>query len=470
MDEPYFLTNPHQIMRFTTTLIFTFWAMKCVTQTLQLPLQQGRGTDPTNLIEVGKDSFIYSTSLSPHLFRGGKTNNLTHLSLSKGVLWSFDFQYPELSLPSKLTNFKEGFLWAGFVSDVNQNKSLMRLNKKGDILWSKRYGGFNDIDTIYRGKADAIVLPDGNIALAGGAARFNAITTKANNLFLTKLDPNGNQFWAKNYLFSNIPNTHTIFSSVINTADGGYLLCGSFMMLERSVLLLKTDANGKIEWARTYKNDLGNSQSFEDGIQVIQLSDGSFGLIMDQSKASEGSGNIIAQINANGTVAKAFRVRTDPFGIIYLRANKAIYDVVNSAFVISASVINTTSMQQNLLFKIRLDGILDWKYNYRDEIFGVPFANSDLVQTKNGNIAHLTSSSIGSTLMAIYPVLIISDAKGVTGCEKPINLAIEKNILLSTDTLNIIEKNAMAVLDYAVTKTPFSFPSICQCSIWAMIL
>lgn len=445
-------------MRFATTLIFTFWAVKFVAQTLQLPLEQGRGTEVTNLTEVGKDSFIYSTSLSPLLIGGGKTNNLTHLSLSKGVLWSFDFQYPKTSIPSKLINYKDGFLWAGFVSDVNQNKSLMRLDKKGTILWSKRYGGFNDVDTINSGKTDAIVLPDDNIALAGGAARFNA-TTKVNDLFLTKIDPNGNQLWAKNYMFSNIPNTHTIFSNVINTTDGGYLLCGSITILERSVLLLKTDANGTIEWTRTYKNDRGNSESFEDGIQVIQLSDGSFGLITDQSKAFQGSGNIIAQINANGTVAKAFRVRTNPFGITFLRANKAIYDVVNSAFVISASVFQLGLKQQNLLYKIRLDGTLDWKYNYRDEIFGVPDANSDLVQTKNGNIAHLTSSikDVSVLTNTYYPVLIISDARGVTGCEKPVNLDIEKNILLSTNTMNITEKNALAAIDYAVTKTPFSF-------------
>jgi gliding motility-associated-like protein len=446
-------------MRFTTTLIVTFWAMKLVAQTLQLPLEQGRGTDPTNLIEVGKDSFIYSTTLSPALFGGGKTSNLTHLSLSKGVLWSFDVQYPKTSLPSKLINFKEDFLWAGFISDVNQNKSLMRLNKKGDIIWSKRYGGFNDVDTLNNGKTDAIVLPDGNIALAGGAARFNA-TTKANDLFLTKLDPNGNQLWAKNYLFSNIPNTYTIFSNVINTTDGGYLLCGSIMMLERSILLLKTDANGTVEWTRTYKNDRGNSESFEDGIQVIQLPDGSFGLIINQSKPLEGYSNIIAQINANGTVAKALKVRADSNGNVYLRVNKAIYDVVNNAFVFSAFVfsISPVLMQQNLLYKIRLDGTSDWKYNYYDGLFATPAPNSDLVQTKNGNLAHLTTSYTKSSILASYPILIISDAKGVTGCEKPVNLTIEKNILLSTNTLNITEKNALAVLDYAVTKTPFSFP------------
>ncbi len=145
-------------MRIKSTVIFIFFAITLVAQTAQLPLDQDRYTSTTSLIEAGKDSFIYSSSVIPaNFFGGGKTNNLTHVSLTKGVLWSFDFQYPKTSIPSNLTNYKDGFPWSGFVFDVNQDKSLMRLDKKGSILWSKRYGGLNDVDTSNSGKSEAIV-------------------------------------------------------------------------------------------------------------------------------------------------------------------------------------------------------------------------------------------------------------------------------------------------------------------------
>jgi hypothetical protein len=218
-------------MRIKSTLIFIFFAITLAAQTAQLPLDQDRYTGITSLIEAGKDSFIYSSTVIPaNFFGGGKLNNLTHVSLTKGVLWSFDFQYPKTSISSKMTNFKDGFLWAGFVADPNQNKSLMRLDKNGGILWSKRYGGPNDVDTLNGGTSEAIVLPDGNIAFAGGAGSFTT-TTKANDLFLAKLDSNGNQIWAKNYIFSNLSNTYTNFKNVINTTDGGYLICGSIYTL-----------------------------------------------------------------------------------------------------------------------------------------------------------------------------------------------------------------------------------------------
>jgi gliding motility-associated-like protein len=448
-------------MRFTTTLICTFWVLKLIAQTAQLPFDQGRYTGITSLVELGKDSFVYSSTVIPsNLFGGGKTNNLTHVSLSKGVLWCFDFQYTKTSISSKLTNFKDGFLWAGFVADINQNKSLMHLDKNGGILWSKRYGGLNDVDTLNGGVSEAIVLPDGNIAFAGGAGSFTT-TTKANDLFLAKLDSNGNQIWAKNYVFSNLSNTYTNFKNVINTTDGGYLLCGTiYTLFDKSILLLKTDANGTIQWTRSYTNETGGAVSDELGVQVIQLPDGGFALIANQNDLLENSGQIIAQINANGTVFRAIRVRVNPTRLFTLQANKAIFDVANSAFIIGAGVrqdsIPTSSVEQNLLYKVRLDGTLDWKYNYYDEIaVGFLTPNSDLVQTKNGGFAHLTSFSRNTD--NLYPILIVSDAKGVTGCEKPINLVVERNVPLQTRTFAITEKAASAPVDYAVTKTPFSF-------------
>jgi gliding motility-associated-like protein len=448
-------------MTLRTTIFLVFCAINLVAQTAQLPLDQARYTGITSLVEIGKDTFVYSASVIPPNFSGGgKTNNLTQVSLSKGVLWSFDFQYPKTSISSKLTPFKDGFLWAGFVFDVNQNKSLMRLDKNGGVLWSKRYGGLNDVDTANAGVTEAIVLTDGNIALAGGASAFGR-TVRANDLFLAKLDTNGNQIWGKNYVFSALPNTYTNFSNLIQTNDGGYLLCGSiYTLFDKSILLLKTDANGSIQWTRSYTNDTGSAISDELGVQAIQLPDGSFALVANQVDFLENSGQILAQINSNGTVFKANRVRVNPNRLFTLQANKAVFDGANSAFIIGAGVkqdsIPTASVEQNLLYKVRLDGTFDWKYNYYDEIsVGFLTPNSDLVQTKNGGFAHLTSFS--KNFDNLYPILIVSDAKGVTGCEKPINLTIDKNIALTSKVFNISEKNTSSAIEYAVAKTPFSF-------------
>jgi gliding motility-associated-like protein len=450
-------------MRFITTLICTIGVIKLLAQTAQLPLDQGRFTGITSLVEVGKDSFVYGASvIPPNFFGGGKTNNLTQYSLSKGVLWSFDFQYSKTSIPSKLTSFKDGFLWAGFVFDVNQNKSLMRLNKKGDIIWSKRYGGLNDVDTANSGVTESIVLPDGNIALAGGASVFGR-TVRANDLFLAKLDSNGNQIWAKNYVFSTLPNTYTNFSNVINTTDGGFLICGSiYTLFDKSILLLKTDANGVIQWTRSYSNgDVNVTLNDELGVQVLQAANNNYILVANQKEIINGnSGQIVAQMNADGSVFSPFIVRVNAGSNYTLQANKAIYDVSKNALIIGAGVVQDSfpnvSVEQNLLYKVGLNGIFEWKYNYYDEILvGFVTSNSDLVETKNGNFAHLTSFSVNFD--NLYPILIVSNSKGETGCQKPINLTVERNFRLTAKTFTITERNASPAIDYAVTKTPFKF-------------
>jgi gliding motility-associated-like protein len=428
-----------------------------------LPLDQGRFTGISSIIEAGKDTFVYSASvIPPNFFGGGKNNNLTQYSLSKGVLWSFDFQYPKTTIPSQLTNFKDGFLWSGFVFDVNQNKSLMRLDKKGNIIWSKRYGGLNDVDTSNSGKSQAIVLPDGNIAFAGGAAAFGR-TVRANDLFLAKLDTNGNQIWAKNYVFSNLSNTYTNFSNLLNTTDGGFLICGSiYTLFDRSILLLKTDANGVIQWTRSYTNgDARATLNDELGVQVLQTANNNYILVANQKEIIGGnSGQIVAQINADGSVFSAFIVRINAGSNYTLQANKAIYDVSKNALIIGAGVVQDSfpnvSIEQNLLYKVGLNGIFEWKYNYYDEIVvGFLTPNSDLVETKNGNFAHLTSFSFSQD--NLYPILIVSDNKGETGCQKPINLTVERNFPLTVKTFTITERNASPSIDYAVTKTPFNF-------------
>jgi gliding motility-associated-like protein len=448
-------------MTVKTTLLCCFLATKLVAQTLQLPLNQARFTSTTGLIETGKDSFLYSSAIiPPTFFGGGKTNNLTQISLSKGVVWSIDFQPPRTTVPSKLTPCKEGFLWGSFVFDGSQNKSLMRLDKNGTVLWSKRYGGTNDIDSVNGGNVEAIVLSDGNFALAGGAARF-AATTKNNDLFLAKLDVGGNQVWAKNYLFSNLLNAYTSFSNVIATLDGGFLLCGSvYTPQDRSILLLKTDASGTIQWTRTYANETGSFLSDELGVQVVQQPDGNFFLVANQKDFNQNSGNIVALINASGTVLRALRVSVNPGSRYTLQANKMILDAATNTFTVAAGVVQDSipnlSIEQNLLYKIRLDGSLDWKYNYFDEISaGFVTPESDVVPTRNGGLAHLTSFS--QNFDNLYPILIVSDGKGLTGCEKPINLVVERNIVLTSKTLTITERTALPAVNYAVPQTPFNF-------------
>jgi ribosomal protein S11 len=71
------------------------------------------------------------------------------------------------------------------------------------------------------------------------------------DVLLIKTDANGNVQWAKTYGGT----SYDFAYSVQQTSDGGYIVAGgtnSFGAGNDDFILIKTDANGNVQWAKTY--------------------------------------------------------------------------------------------------------------------------------------------------------------------------------------------------------------------------
>lgn len=452
-------------MRIITSFFLALLWANLFAQTLQLPLDPGRYAGGSS-IAVGANGALTYTSIvvPPSIFVGaGKTSNVTSISPTQGVLWSTDYQYSKPTFPSRISRYQDGYLLAGFVFDVNQNKTLMRLDATGGVVWSKRYGIVGDVDTVNQGISQAIELSDGQIALAGGAAVF-ASDLGENDLFLAKISSTGTQEWARHYCFSCLGNFETTFSNLIETADGGFLLTGSYLPSPSSgqqILLLKTGADGVTEWIRSFDDPQGSFIGSNDrGVQALELPNGNFAILANQVEVFQNSAGIIAEIAPDGNLVRAMKVRIAPGRAFTLQLNKAINDG-NNALVVAAGVtqdsIPDLSTEQNLLFKLNWDGTLAWQHNYYNEILvGFGTAASDLVPLANGGFAHLTNFS--QAFDNIYPILVLTDSLGRTGCELPIELAVETGLQLNSFDLTApINNNALSTLDYPVSSAPFDF-------------
>jgi hypothetical protein len=186
-----------------------------------------------------------------------------------------------------------GYIVSGVTNSFgagNDDFFLIKTDANGNLQWAKTYGGTNE-ERAYSVRQTS----DGGYIVAGWTNSFGAGGWDA---LLIKTDANGNRQWAKTYGGTGDEYTWT---SLQQTTDGGYIVSGvtnSFGAGDWDILLIKTDANGNLQWAKTY-GGTGN----EVRPYVRQTSDG--GYIVASWTRSFGAGNFDAfliKTDANGNI------------------------------------------------------------------------------------------------------------------------------------------------------------------------
>jgi len=116
---------------------------------------------------------------------------------------------------------------------------LIKTDENGEIIWDKYYGNLEDADENTVGRYMDITT-DGGYILTGYTEN---ISTGLADAWLIKTDSEGNVIWKKIYGRERDDR----FYSVIQTADGGYIMTGytdSFGFGGKDVWVVKTDENG----------------------------------------------------------------------------------------------------------------------------------------------------------------------------------------------------------------------------------
>jgi hypothetical protein len=138
-----------------------------------------------------------------------------------------------------------GYAIAGKVSEMNLNQFivLIKIDESGNILWNKEIGsGPTDL-------ANALIeTSDEGIALAGQTMGF----ANTPDFWLIKTDANGNMQWNQTYGGTN----NEAASKIVETSDGGFALAGYTYSnpYNYNPWLIKTDQNGNIQWNQTYES------------------------------------------------------------------------------------------------------------------------------------------------------------------------------------------------------------------------
>jgi len=166
---------------------------------------------------------------------------------------------------------------------------IVKLDANGNLQWTKTIGGKN-----WEEGHSLIQTSDGGYAIAGTTTSFGAGGT---DVYVVKLDANGNLQWTKTIGGKNWEEG----LALIQTSDGGYAIAGatpSFGAGEKDVYVVKLDANGNLQWTKTIggKND-------DYGFSLIQTSDGGYAIAgYTKSFGAGGEDVYVVKLDAKGNL------------------------------------------------------------------------------------------------------------------------------------------------------------------------
>jgi len=192
------------------------------------------------------------------------------------VVWSKRLGGKEDEEARGISRTKDGGF---FVSGITSSKGsgvedawIIRFNKDGQRIWDRAYGGKDGERAM-----DVVALPDGGAFFAGWSDTFSRKGTRElNSAWLVRIDPNGKRLWHK------IVGTGEQIFSMRLLADGGLLLAGRSCCSPSRLWVARTDGSGNLAWEkRLHKGSAGFGKS-------ISLADSSTAYVVGHGDPGNG--------------------------------------------------------------------------------------------------------------------------------------------------------------------------------------
>ena len=298
-----------------------------------------------------------------------------------------------------------GYLLAGDTDsndgDVSGNHGasydgwIVKINAVGTILWQNCLGGDSN-----EYLSSIIPTSDGGYIACGYTDSTNngdVIGNTNNGGWVVKINSLGIIQWQKVYEDS----AFRYFSSILQTADGGYLLCGHFKNSSSAnynddVLIIKVNQGGNIQWQNSY----GGSNDDTIG-SVILTNDGGY-MITAISGSNDGDvyGNHggqdiwVFKISNTGVIIgqNCYGGSGDDYGITQQTLDGG-YLISGGSSSNDGNIIGNNGGNDMFAIKFSADNVLQWQkcYGGTGDEFGV------LVQLADGTYfaAGRTNSNYG---------------------------------------------------------------------------
>lgn len=247
----------------------------------------------------------------------------------------------------------DGYVWVGY-SDAfgagNLDFLIVKLDKDGGLLWSRAIGGPQKDEAYTIEKT-----PDGGYFIAG-FTELSHERPETGDVVALKLRSDLSLEWAKT--IGTIPGSAERAFSGRRTEDGGYVITAATDLNDatskRDVLIVKLNAGGGLEWAKT----IGGPR-IDHGSGIIRTQDGGYAIAgLTHSGGAGGQDALVLKLDKDGDLEWAKAI-----GGPGLESDNwdGIRQTQDGGFVIGGATKSFGVSNEAFYFaKLQSDGSLEW--------------------------------------------------------------------------------------------------------------
>ena len=222
--------------------------------------RDGAGNEAYDIIQTFDSGYMLVGEA--HAFGSGSSDIFAlELTQNGDTVWTKTYGGINSDYSYKVIQLKDsGYILSGYTETYGlgiRDVYLLRLNKRGDTLWAKAYGG-NGID----GSNDMVQTKDGGFVVVGNTFSFGE---GVSDIYIIKVNALGALQWANAYGGS----LNDFGNAITETSDSGFVITGStesFGSGQRDVYLLKIDSIGNLIWSKA----MGGTEN-ESGKSIVEL-------------------------------------------------------------------------------------------------------------------------------------------------------------------------------------------------------
>jgi hypothetical protein len=266
-----------------------------------------------------------------------------------------------------------GYAIGGTTYDSDHDFWLGKTSASGTMQWNKTYSR-DRVQEAY----SMIQTSDGGYALAG----YSQEADQDNDFWLVKTDSNGAELWNQTY-DDGVPNNQVAEEgwAVVQTDEGGYAVLGvihGWVSSDYDFWLVKTDSNGVELWNQTYGLDHGGHDIARS---IVQTNDGGFALAgSTEYNTAGGRDFLLIKTYANGTLQW-----NHTYGGVDDDEAKSLIQTADGGYAL-AGYTNSFGAINSDVWMVKTDsfGNIQWNKKYGD--IGQEKASS-VMQTSDGGYA-----------------------------------------------------------------------------------